>query len=154
MHIRNYFWDKSQVLENQSVVKRNVFFQIFAGGKKSLFGKAVLLQRMSECLKELSNTWNRYARPGTRHMMTRTSSLCLTKAARAFRIAIHILFREKRDIRSSIHYAPPWRSILFSSCPFATKVSWLGYHETCAWRGIRVLRIHLFSNMFHLNCAF
>ena len=39
-------------------------------------------------------------------------------------------------------YAPPWRSIPFSSCPFATEVSWLGYHGTCAWRGIRVLRIH------------
>ena len=39
-------------------------------------------------------------------------------------------------------HAPPWRSILFSSCPFATEVSWLGYHGTCAWRGIRVLRTH------------
>ena len=39
-------------------------------------------------------------------------------------------------------YAPPWRSILFSSCPFATEVSWLGYHGTCAWRGIRMLRTH------------
>ena len=41
-----------------------------------------------------------------------------------------------------IFYATPWRSILFSSCPFATEVSWLGYHGTCAWRGIRVLRTH------------
>ena len=49
----------------------------------------------------------------------------------------------KREFRLLYHfYAPPWRSILFSSCPFATEVSWLGYHGTCAWRGIRVLRTH------------
>ena len=51
-------------------------------------------------------------------------------------------------------YAPPWRSILFSLCPFATEVSWLGYHGNCAWRGIRVLRTHFFSCVFASLAAY